>query len=539
MLTMFSTIALALSTGIVNQSPRIPTAIVDLRTNAGASAIQAKWSFAETNIVNATNNTADSNNKPTGPTASTNTIKPALVELTELKSRSQLIDASSLEQRRSAGKLAFAWYTLDFVVPERIDGTSVAGATLVFEATVDDYAEISLDNQLSAVLGSSRGPLIAGWNTPTRVLLTRDAVPGEHHTVRILAANGPFSNPPSNYIWLRSATLDVYTGDQERDGIEVETTITRIDPALDSIIDPNSKIEKLADGFGFGEGPVWVPSQPDPAYYGGGGAGGYLLFSDPNQNVIHRFDPNADVQGVTTIYRTKSGYAGTDIGKYHQPGSNGLALDAQGRLTICEHGNRRVTQLERNGTLAVLADKFESKRLNSPNDLVYRSDGSLYFTDPPFGLPQVFSDPAKEIAFSGVYVLTSDGTLTLAANDLAAPNGLAFSPDEKYLYVDNWEINRKVILRYDVAKNGTLSNPTTFFDMTSTPGEICVDGLKVDPRGNLFVSGPGGVWIISAQGRHLGTITGPELPANFAFGDADSKTLYMTARTSLYRIRVK
>jgi gluconolactonase len=272
--------------------------------------------------------------------------------------------------------------------------------------------------------------------------------------------------------------------------------------------------------------------------YGGGGKGHYLLFSDPDKNIIHRWDP---VTESVSIFRTKSGYSGgggADMKDYFQPGSNGLALDPQGRLTICEHGNRRVTRLEPNGTLTVLADRYAGKRLNSPNDCIYRSDGALFFTDPPFGLPKAFSDPRRELDISGVYCLRGD-SLTLAAADLAAPNGLAFSPDETHLYVDNWEEDRKVILRYDVAPDGTLSNPTTFFDMTHVKGEICLDGLKVDPSGTLLVSGPGGVWVISKEGKHLGTITPPELPANFAFGDADGRTLYMTARTGLYRMRLK
>jgi gluconolactonase len=176
-------------------------------------------------------------------------------------------------------------------------------------------------------------------------------------------------------------------------------------------------------------------------------------------------------------------------------------------------------------------------RLNSPNDLVYRSDGVLYFTDPPFGLPQVFDDPRKEIPFSGVYFVR-DGQIHLGAKDLIAPNCLAFTPDEKHLYVDNWEEKRKVVLRYDVAADGSLSNPTTFFDMTSTPGEIALDGLKVDTAGNVYVSGPGGLWIISPGGEHLGTVSLPELPANFAFGDADGRTLFLCARTGIYRLRL-
>jgi len=226
-----------------------------------------------------------------------------------------------------------------------------------------------------------------------------------------------------------------------------------------------------------------------------------------------------------------------DIADYGQPGSNGLAIDREGRLTILEHGNRRVTRLERNGTLTILADRYDGKRLNSPNDLVYKSDGALYFTDPPFGLPKAFDDPRKELPYSGVFRL-ADGQLTLVARDLTGPNGIAFSPDERYLYVTNWDTARKVVMRYELAADGSLVNGRVFFDMTGAPGDEALDGLKVDRAGNLFVSGPGGVWVLSADGRHLGTIRAPELPANMAWGDADGRTLYFTARTGIYRMRV-
>ena len=180
---------------------------------------------------------------------------------------------------------------------------------------------------------------------------------------------------------------------------------------------------------------------------------------------------------------------------------------------------------------------IEGKRLNSPNDLVYKSDGSLYFTDPPFGLPKAFDDPRKELPFSGVFRL-ADGALRLVASDLTGPNGLAFSPDENFLYVTNWDVARKVVMRYEVTADGSLANGRVFFDMTAAPGEEALDGIKVDRDGNLFVSGPGGLWIIGPDGRHLGTIRAPELPANMAWGDADGRTLYLTARTSVYRIRL-
>jgi len=225
------------------------------------------------------------------------------------------------------------------------------------------------------------------------------------------------------------------------------------------------------------------------------------------------------------------------VGDYGQPGSNGLALDREGRLTVNEHGNRRVTRLEKTGALTVLADRYQGKRLNSPNDLVYRSDGALYFTDPPFGLPKFFDDARKELAFSGVFCLIN-GELKLVTTELAGPNGLAFSPDERYLYVGNWDSRKKVLMRYEVQADGTLANGRVFFDMTSAPGEDALDGIKVDRRGNIYVSGPGGLWILSPEGKHVGTVRGPEHPHNMAWGDNDGRTLYLTAQTGLYRIRL-
>lgn len=219
-----------------------------------------------------------------------------------------------------------------------------------------------------------------------------------------------------------------------------------------------------------------------------------------------------------------------------EPGSNGLTFDGEGRLTINQHGNRRVIRIEKTGAVTVLADRYQGRRLNSPNDLVYRSDGTLFFTDPPFGLPKAFDDPRKELAHSGVFAV-KDGNLRLVASDLQGPNGLAFSPDERYLYVGNWDPKKKVVMRYPVAADGTLGTGSVFFDMTAAPGEDALDGIKVDVRGNLYVSGPGGLWILSPDGTHLGTLVGPEHPHNLAWGD-DGQTLYLTAQSGLYRVRL-
>jgi gluconolactonase len=336
----------------------------------------------------------------------------------------------------------------------------------------------------------------------------------------VFGANGPLSNPPGNFVWVRSATLDFYKKGRLGRLSERKAEVRRVDPALDAIVPTGLMIDKLADGFIFTEGPVWVPD-------------GSLLFSDPNANTIYRWTPD----GQVSVFRTKSGYAGVDVGEYGQPGSNGITLDREGRVTIDEHGNRRVVRIEKTGAVTVLADRYQGKRLNSPNDLVYRSDGTLFFTDPPFGLPKAFDDPRKELPFSGVFSL-KDGRLRLAAKDLSGPNGIAFSPDERYLYVANWDEKKKVVMRYRVNDDGTLSEGSVFFDMTSAPGEDALDGIKVDVRGNLYVSGPGGLWILSPEGKHLGTIVGPEHPHNLAWGDADGRTLYLTAQTGLYRIRL-
>jgi gluconolactonase len=192
--------------------------------------------------------------------------------------------------------------------------------------------------------------------------------------------------------------------------------------------------------------------------------------------------------------------------------------------------------LEKDGSLTVLAESFEGKRLNSPNDLVYRSDDTLFFTDPPFGLPKFFDDPRKELAFSGVFSIYR-GKLRLVSMDLKGPNGIAFSPDEKYLYVTNWDEKKKVIMRYEVRPDATLAKGVVFFDMTSSPGEDALDGMKIDREGNLYVSGPGGLWVISAEGKHLGTIIAPKHPHNIAWGE-DGKTLYLCARSGLYKMRL-
>jgi gluconolactonase len=497
-----------------------PDAIVNLATDDGAALVRGQWHYRDARIIEVEHRSPGPDLRPSGPPNRTYDITPHAGDADFDDAAWESIPPRGLEARRSSGRLSFGWYRINVTIPEKVGSLSTTGATVVFEIVVDDYAEVWVDGSLPIALGQTGAQFIKGFNAPNRVVLTRDARPGQRIQLAVFGANGPLSNPPANYVWVRSATLDFYKPGRIGRQAEVKANVRRVDPALDAIVPEGLSIEKLAGGFIFTEGPVWVPD-------------GYLLFSDPNANTIYRWTPD----GQVSVFRTKSGYAGVDVGEYGQPGSNGITLDPEGRVTINEHGNRRVVRIEKNGVVTVLADRYQGKRLNSPNDLVYRSDGTLYFTDPPFGLPKAFDDVRKELQFSGVYSL-KDGRLTLAATDLTGPNGLAFSPDERYLYVANWDEKKKVVMRYRANPDGTLTNGEVFFDMTTAPGEDALDGIKVDVRGNLYVSGPGGLWILSAEGKHLGTIVGPEHPHNLAWGDVDGRTLYLTAQTGLYRMRL-
>ncbi|ALA60404.1 SMP-30/gluconolactonase/LRE family protein [Nitrospira moscoviensis] len=502
-----------------------PDAIVDLKTDEGVALVKGQWRYRDARVIEVDHHGPGADLAPSGPPNRTQDIDLHAGAADFDDSTWERLTPAQLEERRSTGRLCFNWYRTSVTIPDRIGSFDPAGSTVVFEIAIDDYAEIWVDGKLPLVLGQPGGHVIKGFNTPNRVVLTGHARPGQKIQLAVFGINGPLSHPPGNFIWVRSAVLDFYKTHRVGPTQFVRTEIVQTDPALDHLVAPGTQLEKLAGGFLFTEGPVWVPATAK--------ASGYLLFSDPNANTIYRWSP----EGQVSVFRTKSGYSGFDVGEYHQPGSNGLTLDRQGRLTINQHGNRRVIRVEPRGNITVLADRYGGKRLNSPNDLVYRSDGALFFTDPPFGLPQTFNDLRKELPYSGVYCV-KDGEVKLVSTDLDAPNGIALSPDEQTLYVNNWNDRRKVILRYDVNPDCTLANGRLFHDMTQAPGNDALDGLKVDQEGHVYSTGPGGLWILSPDGRQLGLIKGPEDPHNMAWGDDDGKALYITAQTGIYRIRM-
>jgi gluconolactonase len=309
-------------------------------------------------------------------------------------------------------------------------------------------------------------------------------------------------------------------------------SIERLDPALDALVPPDAQLEIIAEGFDWSEGPVWV-----------GQDGGFLLFSDLPPNTIFRWDERS---GLSTFLKP-SGYT-SDVPRGGEVGSNGLALDRQGRLLLCQHGDRRVARLDApwddpQPRYTTVADRYDGRRFNSPNDLAVHSSGAVYFTDPPYGLDGYQEDvskiPGKEIPYQGAYRISPDGKVTMLVKDLERPNGIAFSPDEKTLYVANSHRPRLVWTAYPVLPDGSLGPGRVLFDGSALAGERrgLPDGMAVDEHGNLFATGPGGVLVLSPEGKHLGTLLTTQATANCTFGE-DGRTLFITADGYLLRVRL-
>jgi gluconolactonase len=301
--------------------------------------------------------------------------------------------------------------------------------------------------------------------------------------------------------------------------------IVSYDKRFDKIVPTNAKLEKIADGFGWAEGPVWSYQC------------NCLFISDVVNNSIYKVYPDGRVE----LFLKPSGYTGSIPFTGREPGSNGLVFDRAGRLVMNQHGNRRIARIELDGSMSIVADSYDGKRLNSPNDLVYKSNGDLYFTDPPFGLPKVLNDPEKDLDFQGVYRVTKDGKITLLTKEVMFPNGIAFSPDEKTLYVSNADRGNAAWYAFDVLKDGTLGTKREVYRFNgvaaSKPG--VPDGMKVDKNGYLFAAAPGGIHVIDPrEGKLLGSFEFDAATANCAWAEG-GKVLYITSNTAVYRVALK
>ena len=348
------------------------------------------------------------------------------------------------------------------------------------------------------------GALLAGCQTEATRTLTPPA-PGDADIKLI-------SNPPENTAH-QPLTIRPASG--------TLGSIERLDPLIDQLLGPDAVIEKLAEGFDWSEGPVWM--------------NGYLLFSDVPMTVVYRWEP---IFGISEAVKP-SGYTGR-IPRAGEPGSNGLTRDRDGHLILCQHGDRRVARLGRDGRFETIAEFYKQRRFNSPNDLVIKSNGDIYFTDPPYGLVGNVNDPTKELPYQGVFRVDSDGEVTLLTTEMSRPNGIAFSPDEWTLYVANSDPQRALWKAFDVRPDGSIDRGRVLLDVTemAKTRKGLPDGMKVDAHGYLWATGPGGVLIISPEGKHLGTLSTGEATANCAWGD-DGSVLYITADTYLCRVKTK
>lgn len=336
-------------------------------------------------------------------------------------------------------------------------------------------------------------------------------------------------NQPALYLSLLLLSITLPLQAQTTiDPVETLGEIEILDPAAESLVDVNAKIERLATGFVWSEGPVWIAE------------GGFLVFSDVPQNTVFKWQ---DDEGLS-VYLKPSGYT-QSASREGESGSNGLAVDNDGHLILCQHGDHRVARMDAPTTapetkFITIAEEYQGKAFNSPNDLAIHSSGAIYFTDPPYGRIGAFRNNERPLDYQGVYRVVPGEEPTLLTKKLRAPNGIALSPDEKTLYVAQSDSSNLIYMAYNVLDDGSIDEGRVLLDVTELgrqrPGSC--DGLKVDTEGNLFATGPGGVLVISPEGKHLATIRTGDKIANCGFGD-DGHTLYMTSNHDLCRVRVK
>ena len=403
-------------------------------------------------------------------------------------SRWPAIAPAALMERRGRGRLSFVWYRLAVTIPERIGAYDPTGATVVFETAIDDYAEVWVDGELPRGVGQMGGSIVSGWNAPNRLVIGRNVRPGQKIQLAVFGVERPAVEPADQ---LRldarrrgSTSCPARRRPKPSTPQEINVEVARDDAEMDTIVGPNPKVFKLAEGFAFTEGPVYVPARQA------------LLFSDPNRNTIYEYTD----AGALSVFRTPSRLCRCRHRRLQaarlerpRPRPAGPPDHRRARQPTCHPASTRRSR-RRSSPIASRASGC-----NSPNDLVYRSDGALLFTDPPFGLPKFAADPRKELPFSGVYQRDPDGRLRVITKELSGPNGLALSPDERVLYVGNWDDNRKVVMRYERQPDGGYGAGRVFADLTVDAGRGRHRRHQGRRRGSRLRLGPG--WPLGLRRR--------------------------------------
>ena len=437
--------------------PGRPDAVVDLQTDEGAALVGGRWRYADARVeeIDFVAPAGPGTPDPLGPGSLPNRTYDVVphAEAGDFDDSDWEVLAPADTMRRLAnGRVCFNWYRIAVTIPERIGNLDPTGTTVVFEVVVDDYAEVWVNGRMPLALGRTGGQVVGGFNAPNRVVLTRDAQPGDRFVIAVIGINGPISASPRNYIWLRSATLELHVEAPAAEAAELR--VWHSDAALDDVIG-ESALERVAGGFELTHASLWSPD-------------GALVFSSPSR--LYRLDP---FLGAVTPYPV----AGP---------ARALALSPEGRLTLARPDG--IVRVNPHGDTTVLAADRRA------NGLVYASDGTLYFTDSELG---------------GVFAVR-DGEIALVADELAIPAGIALSPDERHIYVGNQDDERTVVMRYDRLAGG---HGLVFQDMT---GEGAIGGIQVDPGGHLFICAPGGIWVASPGGERLGLLQLPEHPHDLA-----------------------